>query len=122
MDLNYETLAVALIVLVPLVFIINAVIKKTPARQILKQIRPIIIESLYEIVELSQAKAKGQKELEDLVVDLVHEHIEESKALTPEEMELVTKDLIRQVVIPLMAKLNKPEKKEVKEVKENKEK
>ena len=114
MDINYETLALAIIILVPVVFIINAVIKKTPARQILKQIRPIIIESLYEIVELSQAKAKGQKELEDLVVDLVYEHIEESKALTPEEVELVTKDLLRQIIIPLMAKMNKKENKEVK--------
>lgn len=104
-EINLMSVAVALIILVAIMVIINAVVKKTPARQLMNQLRPVVIEALQEILELREAKEKGREALEDYAVELIYERIVDSKILSEEELEILNKDFIRTLVKPHLKKL-----------------
>lgn len=74
-----------------------------------EQIRPILSELFINVFNIYQADKKDFEGLLDFSVKFVKEKINESEYLLPEEKELFTEDLIKELIRPKLRELYEQE-------------
>jgi len=100
-----ETVILVLIISLPVVFLFTNRKNKQPLK--FKDFQPIILELLVEMQQFVNTKGKSYEELEDLAITLLQKRIEDAKILSEDEMLLLNKEVLRNLIRPQLKKLYK---------------